>query len=182
MRFLAVSFTILFLFIAGCAWISPKREIPEETSKYVQIGRIIDAERLNQGGTLVIVPFKAGVGVEANSTLDKIVLKIVKGISDQLKDNKPYFEILLADDVNDAEFVIEGRVTGVKDSSVFKRLLFRKKELELSAKGKMIDRTTGDIVLVFDYKRNSEHKDEDHYHLAYMVGKDIARLILSAND
>ena len=169
------------LLFSGCAWISPKQELPVETSRYVQLEKVIHPERIKDGGKLVVIPFRAGADVESTPELDKIALRIVKGVADKLEGQSPRFEVLLAEESRQAEFIIDGRVTRVSRSGSFAKWILRKKSLEVGISGRMTERKTGDTILVFNYKRHSEQKEEDFNHLGYILGQDIAQLLLSVN-
>jgi len=175
--------------LLGCSWVKPKwftRSRPPKTEEqrleavqFVESGKILDADRLRQGGKLVIVPFKAGAGVEANNDLDKISLMIVKGAAQAFKNQSPHFEILLSDNAQDADFVIEGHVTGIKKRSKMKKWMPGRHWRSVSVEGKMIDQTTGDTILIFKDKKETRKETEDHLQLGLGIGEDVGRFILS---
>jgi len=163
----------------GCAWLSPKRESPVKTSGFIKVEKVINVDQLKEGGNLLIVPFRAGAGVEANEELDRIALMFVKGITDELKDNRPYFKILLADEADKAQVVIRGHVIELKRGSNFKKWFGGQRKISLTVKGKMINERTGEAILIFTDKRDTENKDETHSHLGYLIGQGIGRFIVS---
>lgn len=145
--------------------------------------RIVDAQRLQQGQNLAIIPFKAGVGVEANEELDRVALMIVKGISDVFTDNRggkdDYFNILTAENSQKADLIIRGHITAIRRLSRVSRWALMKKEKSLDVDGKMTDARTGETVLIFADRAKTKKKTEDYKQLGYRIGKKIGRFILS---
>ena len=58
------------------------REVREDVTDITKQDVYHCLEALKNGKNIAVVPFTAGVGVEANEDLDRIALMIVKGISD----------------------------------------------------------------------------------------------------
>lgn len=183
---------LLFLF-AGCSHIpflgQPSRS-SQETAESVALepslgannlvkkGRVIDAPRLQQGGNIVAIPFKAGVGVEANQELDRIALTIVKGIADALEDDRESrFNILTAEDPQIADFIIQGHITKSDGPSRVRRWMLLKGQKTLGITGKVIDAQSGEAVAVFS--DTAKTKEEDFKGLGYHVGKNIGLFVLS---
>ena len=178
-RFIILFFLIVFCFFSGCAWFSPQKTIPEEKSPFIETGKIIDTQALKEGGKLLIVPFSAGPGVEANAQLDKIALMLIRGILDVLETSEENFEIVFSENSQKADLIIDGHITQIGQSPKIKQWVLRSKKRTIGIKGKMIDRKTGHTILIFSDKRANKKKSEDHQQLALTIGQDIGRFILS---
>ena len=155
-----------------------KLKQPLESNNFVEKGQIIDVPRLQQGTNIAIIPFKAGVGVEANEELDKIALMIVKGVADVFADDQESrFNILTAENSQEADFIIQGHITGVKGPSRVSRWILFKGQKTLDVDGKMVDAQTGETIAVFADK--TETKEADYKELGYRIGKNIGLFIVS---
>ncbi|MCK5178887.1 MAG: hypothetical protein KAR32_05095 [Candidatus Omnitrophica bacterium] len=187
-------FIALFLMI-GCAHIpflgkssqpaddAVESSVPEqsvELNDFVKKGQIVDAESLKQGKNIAVIPFKAGVGVEANEELDRIALMIVKGIADTFADAEGnLFNILTAENLEGADFIVQGHVTSVKGPSKVSRWVLLKGHKRLGIDGKMVDAQTGEAIAVFADQATSE--TENYKDLGYRIGKNIGLFILSGS-
>jgi len=194
----AVLFVSLFLMV-GCAHIPfiGKASQPSETvtkpqlkeqqtiesNDFVEKGQIVDASRLQQGHNLAIIPFKAGVDVEAGEELDRAALMVVKGISDAFADDHSgkhaHFKVLTAEDSQAADLIVQGHITDMIKPSKVGRWVLLKKGKKLGVEGKMIDAQTGEAVVIFSDHAKTSIRKEDHAPLGYRIGQNIGRLILS---
>ena len=143
-------------------------------------GKILNKERLSQGGNLLLQPFQAGPNVEANPQLDKISFRIMKGVSDSLKGNRPYFNILLDDEktVQEADLVLQGYITEMHKTSAINGLFGKNKD-NLGIEGKLVDKNTGEVLAVFSNTFEARDKEEDHKKLGLRAGEDIGQFIVS---
>jgi hypothetical protein len=182
-------FVFVLCFLFGCAWFSPKNPDSSHKSKnfddlkstpYILSGKILDATRLQEGGSLLIIPFKAGAGVESTGELDNVALMIVRGISDAFKESSSNFKILDADHADQADFIIKGHITGRGKSSRWKRWVLLKDKNFLRVNGKLIDVKTEKTILVFSDKKEGRKKRDEYKLLGHMVGQNIGRFILNA--
>ncbi|MCK4882681.1 MAG: hypothetical protein KAS92_06635 [Candidatus Omnitrophica bacterium] len=156
-------------------------EQPVESNRFVEKGRIVDASRLRQGKNVAVIPFKAGVGVEANEELERITLMIVKGIADTFADDqRGLFTIVTAENLEAADFAIQGHVTGLKGPSKVKRWVLLKGHKMLGVDGKMIDAKTGETVAVFTDQVTSQA--ENYKDLGHQIGKNIGLFVLSGTE
>jgi len=168
-RFLLI--IVIALSVTGCANINipffgkPAAESAEtkdssfndrealEPNQFVEKGKIVNAQKLKQGKNIVIIPFKAGVGVEASDDMDKIALMIVKGIYDAFDYDKTgkhaHFNILTAEDIQKPDLVVKGHITEVVKRSKFKRWIMLKSKKSIGIKGKVVDVQTGEAVVIF---------------------------------
>lgn len=134
-----------------------------------------------EGTSLMIVPFTAGIGVEANQDLDRLSLMIVKGTIDTLNEYTTPFEILNPQEADRADLIIQGHITYRKNPKARKSWMFRSKETTLSVEAKITERKTGSLVLIYSRQRTApatgEKKDEEMI-LAEQIGQDLAKYIL----
>lgn len=184
-----VFFSVLF-FLSGCAWLGLSRNtIGSEkgsggavTRSFVKTGKIIDAERLKRGGKLLIVPFKAGVDVEANEQSDKIALMIVKGIADELKEHGPSFQILGSDNAQKADFIMTGYVTTVAEPSRLARWILMKSQRTLSVEGRMVEAASNKTIMFFTDSAHAGRRDQWPAQPGHDIGNDIGRFIVSVRE
>ena len=201
MKNLKTLFLIFLCFLIGCAWFKTNSSSSQGASLDGATGKIVLAERLKKGGRLLVVPFSAGVGIEANEQCEKISLAIVRGIVDvfeennvglrqtTLKDNTDTsnlgqhdggrFEILFSEDSRKADLIIEGHITDLRQPSQFQKWVLRKKTMRLSVEGRMVDRTTGEMILAFNDTQQSKNSKKSYQELGYLIGKDIGHFIVS---
>jgi len=157
-----------------------------ESNTFVVKGSVINAKRLQQGKNIAIIPFKAGVNVEATYKLDRTALMIVKGISDAFDEDKngkhAHFNILTADDSDNADLIVRGHITKMGELSKLRRWVLLKRKKMLSVDGKIFDVQTGEAVLTFDDYTDTSAKSEDYTDLGYRIGNNIGQYILSSID
>lgn len=142
-------------------------------------GRLLQEKRLKQGGKLLVIPFKAGVGVAANAELDRLALQIVKGIADTFKKQPGSLHLVFDQDAGSADMVVRGHIVQQRIARVFKNGWWRKDRCRLAVEGRLIDAVTQDPVLTFSLKREGKTQDNAFDDLAYMLGADIAYFILN---
>lgn len=174
-------FLPLIILISGCSWFSHKPKNPPVSSQNVQLFKVIDDERLQQGGKLLISAFRAGPGIEANSELDKTAFMIIKGFADILGEGKSNFSIIGVDQAEQADFIIEGHMTKMTQSSKLRKWFFiGQKKRELAVEGKMIERSSGKELLIFADAQKSQTKKETHKELGERIGQHVAELLLES--
>ncbi|MBU0468550.1 MAG: hypothetical protein KKD07_04935 [Candidatus Omnitrophica bacterium] len=173
---------ILVVAIAGCSYVGTRKNIVSEPTKFVKTGSIIDVDRIKYGGKLLIIPFKAGENVELNDQIDKVSLRIVKGIAEALLEGNSKFQILLDHNADEADIVIKGFITGFKTVPKWKNWFPGKKNISLSVEGKMIDVKTQSTICVFQDRSETSKKEEDHKHLGLTIGQNIGQFILSNDE
>lgn len=176
---------------AGCGWFSGKPKAaassliePQvvEPLKFVRDGKVVDAHALKEGGKIVIIPFKAGSGVEATDQLDKTALMLVKGIADLLEKEGASFEVLTGENAADADFVIKGYITKVSQPSLVGRWILGNNRIGLEVEGRMVEAHSSRSILVFAHGQKARMKEKDHKQLGYLLGEDIARFLISVQN
>ena len=162
---------------------------PQNTSakmlpdQFVDQGRILESGFLRSDLNIAVVPFTAGVEVEASDELDRAALMIVKGISDAFEQegdgSAGKIRLVTAEDASSADYVVQGRIRGMHSPSTIKRWILMNRRKSLQVKGKMTDARTGASVLIFEDAARSSDKSVDHGQLGYRIGKNIGNFILS---
>jgi len=154
-----------------------------ELNAFIDKGRIVDAERLQQGRNIAIIPFKAGVRAEATDELDRVALMIVKGVSDVFADDQSgkhaHFNLLTADHSDNADLIVQGHITDMGKPSKLSQWVMFKRKIFLGVEGKIIDAQTGNVVLTFKDTTVTDTKGENYKDLGYRIGNNIGQYILS---
>lgn len=191
---------ILSLVFNGCSWFhssgskskTSRRINPddlviklEEKKTAVSVdllkdGNLIDRQKLRSGGNVVVIPFSPGVNIEANDEFDKITLRIIRGIMDAFQDKSKAFTVLSSDEADQADFIIEGRVIEVQKPSMMKRATFKNNRLRLAVQGKMIDRETEKLILVFSDSVEARNTKETLEVLGNNIGRHIGQFIVTS--
>jgi len=155
-----------------------------DSNAYVNKGRVVNAERIAQSKNILIIPFKAGVGAEANIDLDRTSLMIIKGVTDVFDDDQygqpGRFRILTDENSGDAELVMKGYVTEMASPSKMKKWLLFKRGKRLEVDGKLMDANSGEIVMIFHDRKTASKADTTYQAMGRSIGINIGRYILSA--
>lgn len=167
--------TVGALMCSGCGFFAKEKTVQPALPRD-RVIMVVQPERLAQGGKLLITPFVAGVGVTASDDLDRVALRIVKGMIDGLMENQVPFEILVAQNAATAELNLEGRITQKKQPSRLRRWIGGRKVLIVE--GQMTDVRTGRPVLRFSHQLKAapgESFEDLGIRLGHELGQRIAR-------
>ncbi len=159
-------------------FLSKKTSIPPRAGKADKISRTINAKRLKLGGKILLIPFKAGPGVEATSELDEIALRVNKGMADTFKNNPhgDIFKVLDPQSKEQSDLKIKGFFTQYSTSS--KKFLLGKDRTVMSIEVHMLDTKTGEHILFFTDRKESTMRSNQMV-LGELLGEQIAEFILS---
>jgi hypothetical protein len=171
----------LIIVLSGCSWF--KKSSAHENSLYsatslslpVDSGKIFHKEKLKKGGKVAVLSFTAGENVEADEELDKIVLMIIRGISDSFEGSS--LNVVFEDDAKNADFVIEGHVTKMLSPSKLKRWVMQKKKIELAVEGKMLEAKTNQTLAVFTDSEKAKSNRGDYKQMAFVIGQNIGKFL-----
>lgn len=182
---------------AGSAKHSLKKESLEQSESDYSAVVLRPSFLKKEGASLIVMPFTAGVGVEANKELERLSLMIVKGAIDTLNKEGTRFKILFAQEADQADFIIQGHITHRINPEARRGWMFRPQEAVLSVESKMTERKSGNLVLIYSRERKAQFlapsrvprngrraqsKDvivkEDEMMLAEHLGRDIAEYVL----
>ncbi len=170
---------LLFVFVfSGCVFSSHGDKAAVKKNYNEGAVKIIDALRLKEGGNLLFVPFRAGVGVSASEELDRVSLMLVKGFVETLQRGNFPFRILSAENAGDAELVIKGYITELNVSKKFSALSGGNKKLTLGIDGKMVDEKTDRALIHFSKKETTIQKSGNLMAMAYALGQEMATPVL----
>jgi hypothetical protein len=171
---------------AGCGWFSGKPTAavsasiePQAPVTFVRDGKVVDAQPLKEGGKIVVIPFKAGAGVEATDQLDQTALMLVKGIADLLRKEGVPFVVLTDENAVDADFIIQGHITKIKKPAFVNRWILLNGKIGLDVEGRMLEARSNRTILVFEHGKRARVREKDYKQLGYLVGEDIARFFLN---
>lgn len=169
---------LLACLTAGCMWAAPKDTVEVKTPSPPPGQKVLNAKRLQHGGKMAVVPFRAGVGVEATDELDAVALMIVKGVADFLKKDGSRFEVMMGEKADQADFLIQGHITHRRAVSGLRRWIPGSRTIELGIEAKMIDIATQQPVLIFAQRKKAAEKAGGYRGLGYTLGEDLGRFIL----
>ena len=196
-KFIILLSFVLVLSIMGCGHLnipflgkeSKGEEVPGRTktalisTDFVEKGRIVNAEKLKQGKNIAIIPFTAGQWAESTDELDRVALMIIKGVADAFADDKTgnhaHFNILTAENSDEADLIVKGHITIMGKPSRLKRWTSLSNKINLSVEGKIIDIQSGEAVVIFTDHTQAGAGEDDYKQLGYDIGKNIGRFILS---
>lgn len=175
---------ILLIFFLLCFNISCNTLGPHSKSnKENNLGRstqIIDPQRLQQGGNLIIFPFSVGVQVSSTDQTDKVSLMIVKGFAESISTNTEKIKIVWAKEEDKANFLLKGRITKFDEIRGFRPWFFRKNRRVIEVEGKIFDRDSNQTVAVFADRKEAADSEASFEELGSLIGKDMAEVILMA--
>ena len=175
--FILVIMSIIF---SGCFSSTPVKSSSSAFFSPRATGTIVKEDEFKKGGTLAILPFKAGVNAVASQQLDRVALMIVKGMIDYLSEQKTPFTVLTTEDQGRPQLVIEGYVDDFSPSGKMSRVVLRNKKTTLSVSGQMVITGTRDRLLVFQHTKSMPDPKKDGFDVAYQTGQDLGRFIIDA--
>ncbi len=151
----------------------------ELNSSFIHFGRVIGREEFKRGGRLLVLPFKAGAGVLDDDGLDKISFMLVRGFVDIFEEDKDsVFDLIIADDSEEAEFVVEGYILEAKHPGrIYQKLRLGQRKLRVE--GVVTHQQSGEIVVVFDDVIEGKEKDGELKAMGRTIGQNIARFLLN---
>ncbi len=169
----------VFLNFVGCALNSKKGDPYFQDETFLDSYKIFDAAGLKKGKKILIIPFKAGRGIEANESLDSLSLMLIKGVHDGLKDKNDAHVVLAAPEAETADLILKGYITRIQTPGKFGGLIGSEKPHSLTIEANLIDKKTGQMIAVFKQKKESLDPMQSLKHLAHFIGQDIAQSIIN---
>lgn len=164
----------------GCFSSTPNNAPMINFASGTPTGKIIDRDAFIKGGTVVILPFRAGEQATANPQLDRIALMIAKGTIDYLNEQKTPYQVLTTQDQGSPNMIIDGYIKNFRRPGKLSRWVFRDKKTRLSVSGQMTHANTKDRVMVFETSKSMVEPTKDGLDLAYQTGQDLGRFIVDA--
>lgn len=178
-----ILFISIILCCSGCFSSVPKAASPVVADQIeIPTGKIVNREVFSKGGTLVVLPFKAGVGVSANQQMDRMSMMIAKGAIDYLVEQKTPFTILTTQDQGNPDLIIEGYIEDIDSPGKVGRLVLRQKQTTLHITGQMVMSGTKERVMIFQNTKTMPDPKRDGLEIAYQMGQDLGRFIADATN
>lgn len=153
--------------------------LTESSTVAQQPCKIVDAERLRQGGKLLIIPFSANAQVEATTQSEQISLMIVKGIAETLKKSGGPFEILSADNASAAQLLLQGHIEEKSEKSQVKEWIHFENVLKLAVSLEIRETASQRRLAVMVYSLSEPSPKKDFLSLGYRLGKQIGQRLLT---
>lgn len=171
----------ILIFLQGCLFFPSPVKIDKSKNSFNLANRIIDPQRLKQGGGLIILPFKAGSNVEASDKLDAVSLEIVKGVSEYFSSNDTshQFRILAQEQSQQAAFIIKGYITSFLEPQKGRLGLFRNNRKKIAIESWLIDAKTQKKIVYFREQKESKEFYDDLSTLGHSLGQQMAKFISS---
>ena len=172
---------VLLIFGAsGCIFKHPSVINVPSQYKILDTAQVLNAHALKEGGNLLMVPFKAGVGVEASDELDKLALMIIRGAAQTLENNATPYRILDAQNASQAQMVMQGYVLQRSRPGGWQRWFPGPKEILLKVEGRLTEGRTGALILHFIHQKRADLREKDEMALAEEIGRDIGKFLVRA--
>ena len=184
MRKKPYSLLVFLCVLAGCGFFAKKEAakvlLPAVKKEQNPSPRyhLVDAQRLKQGGELLIVPFVADERVAASDDMERVALTIVKEIYQILSRSQSSYSILSAADAHNAQVLLEGRVTQMETRGRVKQWVGLPPHKMIAVKGKILDVDSDRVILEFSHKQESKNSKENYLDLASKIGQDIGQMLL----
>ena len=141
--------------------------------------KVINSKKFIPEGKLLIVPFSAGEDVPATDDLSRFALRIVKGLSDGLGQNKT-FVVLNADNSSEAQLTLRGRI--VQQRQPRQGMPFFKKDGKkiLAVAGELLDSVSGETILYFSLIQAAITPTDSFDDVAQALGTNLAQGLCDA--
>ena len=166
----------------GCSWFhSAKPSSSQEKSPPIlDSAKLIDAEPLKKGGKIQIIPFTAGIDVEASQELDRMALGIIQGATEIInaENEKENLTVVFGEEADKSDFRMSGHITRFKKNSRLKKFFF-KKTIDVTIEGKMVSQRTGETLFIFTHRKKIQGKEPSLKNLGRIMGHDLGRYISS---
>lgn len=143
----------------------------------VSDGKMINPDRLAKGGSVLLVPFRAGENVVASDELNKIAYRVMQGLSNSLGENPPYFKILINDKEALPDYYIDGYFTRKQSTPDVAKMFLLRKKYVLGVEGKLMDANTNEVLATFSDTVESNNPEEDFVFLGFKVGINIGEFV-----
>lgn len=143
-------------------------------------GSVVDEALLLEGGDLALVPFKAGSKAEANDELDRLSMMVLKGIKESLDENDQNISLHVVNETEaKPQIVLEGYFEEYSKTNRVSRMMMHPNKSTLTLEGDLWLVSTGKRLLTFSIKKKFNPKKEKSMDIAYAMGKEIGRFIVS---
>lgn len=172
-------FLTLLANIVGCASSVKKDNAAFQDAIFFESYKIFDAQSLADNKKILVLPFKAGKGIEANESLDAVSFMIIRGIYDIFKDGQVKHSVLSASEAQQAELIMRGYITKIKVPKAMGKWFGGEDSYELRVEASLIEKETGETIAVFKHQRESQAESQNLKFLGHFIGQDIGQIIIS---
>jgi hypothetical protein len=179
-RMLSYLALVVVFGFCGCFSSTPKRSSSVFLPEFNATGKVIKPNEFKKGGSLVILPFKAGENAAAGQQLDRVSLMIVKGMIDYLAQEKTPFTVLTTEEQGKPDLIIDGYINNFTEPGRMKRWVMQNKNAVLAVDGYMEIPATKERILIFQHQRSIVDRKKDGLSLAYAMGQDLGRFIVES--
>lgn len=162
----------LLSLLCGCSFLSRQVRLAP-----VVKGDIINADDLEKGGVVEVVPFSAGFNAVAGEELDKAALVIIRGIEQELTSDGAKFQMSYQKGVDQrSDLIMVGRIDRFETYDGWKRYLGGARKRMIKVSGKVLD-SSGNIVADFEHQLSKKYGDMSHNDFLLKVGRDIGQFL-----
>ncbi|MDP2654771.1 MAG: hypothetical protein Q8Q08_12195 [Candidatus Omnitrophota bacterium] len=175
-----IIFISICIFLTGCSLFHKDSQgvVPAKAQvRFVSDGKVLDAGRLRKGGQLLVVPFSPGPDVTASDEVDKVALRIVKGVSDGLRQDGSNIFVLGDTGAETADFLLEGRIIRQEEPGRMKRWVLRRRWRALAVEAKLIDPKTGQVIAQVSHQKSGRGDQASYENLGEKIGQDVGRFL-----
>lgn len=172
-----IAIIMILIVMSGCAWLHPQRSVIQETTHSLQAGKIIDPELFERSKTICIIPFSPDRGVEANTSVNRAALMMVKGFTESFKDAGSSLKVVFGEEAEQTDLLVSGRITEVRRTPLLKRWLRFPDITRIKVEAKITSPLSKKTVGIYQIGRESENKQQTLQDMGYMIGKDIGHYL-----
>lgn len=173
-------------FLSGCGHIKPHEissVVESDQQNRSSVSRVVEPKLLNRDpSNLIIIPPTAGVGVQANQSLERISLTLVKSITNAIDQSGSSIKVLASEDAEQSNLILRGHVMYWGKIRKSKFLILSQWTVSLAVEIKVFDRESGKLVLIFNEEKSSlmnKNMDDLGLELAQEIGEDVVRFMMT---
>ncbi|MCD4781912.1 MAG: hypothetical protein K8S27_15405 [Candidatus Omnitrophica bacterium] len=182
MKFIYINLLIFLFVFNGCSWLNFSKQTPQRTAiiPSVSLSRIIDQNRLFQGGKIYVKFFQPGVGVLANEQSDKLSLMILRGIGVMINETSGSFQIILEENYKEADLIIDGHLVEVGSTPKWHGWFMRPDKGSVEIKGRLYEKESGKVIAIFKEHMDFNRKKKSFEEIALILGQNIGSFLLES--
>lgn len=180
-KFGFLSVAVLVLCCCGCFVFPLKNKVVRSDEAVIKT-KVVDSQRLKTGGSLVMIPFRAGSGIAQTLELERIALMFVKGFTEAIEEKKGPLRVIAPKEINSADFILKGHVVKLTQTKSAAKWFSKPRDSEIALEGEMIEQKTGRTVFTFSDRRKVMQENPNHRNLAFQIGRDMASVLVESLD
>lgn len=137
---------------------------------------MVQKDLLKQGGTVLLFPFIPGENVAADENVDRVSLRIIKGLAEVLKVSGAALTPVYSPDA-DHRFIVKGRVQDIRWYKSWWPW-GKRNQFVVKVSGQMVEARSGGVVLSFRHQRHGQVPQESVEGASQAIGEDLARFFI----